>query len=123
MLKGGPNGEARFKGQQRDAEWRRSKDRSILVWPKLIEDKKGDRKVILRWSRALSDPFVVPSEVGWQSCSKSDEAGASVRIGRCPGLMESSDPPRGSSSAGWWCSCHSLTAPAGPDHLFVTHVP
>jgi hypothetical protein len=59
-----------------------------------MRDEKGGRKVILLWSRPSGDPFVVPGEVGWQSCSELAEVGASVRIGRCPGLTESSDAPR-----------------------------
>ena len=51
--------------------------------------------MILLWSRPSGDPFVVPGEVGWLSCSELAEVGASVRIGRCPGLTEGSDDPRG----------------------------
>ena len=59
------------------------------------EGRERGGKVILLWSRPFGDPFVVPGEVGWQSCSELAEVGASVRIGRCPELAESSDAPRG----------------------------
>ena len=51
--------------------------------------------MILLWSRPSGDPFVVPGEVGWLSCSELAEVGALVRIGCRPGLAKVSDSPRG----------------------------
>ena len=59
------------------------------------EGRERGRMVIHLWSRPSGDPFVVPGEVSWQSCSKLAEVGTSVRIGRCLGLAESSEAPRG----------------------------
>ena len=97
------------------------------------EGRERGRKVIPLWSRPSSDPFVVPGEVGWLSCSELAEVGASVRIGCRPGLAEVSDSPwglgpnralpaangelryssglEGSSPAGGRRSCHSSTSP------------
>ena len=59
-------------------------------------------------------PFFVPGEVSWQSCSELVEVGASVRIGRCLGLTESSDAPGASRVPVLPAGGSPVTAPLAP---------
>ena len=72
MLREARSGEARLEGQV------------FTTVAEADEGRERGRKVILLWSRPSGDPFVP----GWQSCSKLAKVGASVRIGRCPGLCK-----------------------------------